>query len=142
MAKTMTSQQFADKWATRLGAAGQAFADGVNGVSSSPMEAAAANPQKFLNGIQDAVNSGKWAANLRSVSLADWKKAMLEKGQGRISSGATAAKSKMVSFFNQFGPVLAQNVATVRGMPSDTKEQRIQRAVAMMQLNSNFKYQK
>lgn len=142
MARGMTAQQFADKWASNTGASGIPFANGVNAVTSSPMEAAASNPQKYLNGIQAAVNSGKWAANLRATSLSDWKKAMLEKGAARISAGATAAKPKMLAFAQQFFPVLAQNVATVRAMPSDTKEQRIQRAVAMMQLNSQFVFQK
>ena len=142
MGKMLSSQQFADKWAQRTAAAGQAFQDGVNSVTQSPMEVAASNPQKYLNGIQAAVADGRYAQGLRSVSLADWKTAMLQKGAGRISSGVAASKGKMADFASQFFPVLAQNVAQVRAMPSDTKADRIQRAVRMMELNSEFTYKK
>lgn len=140
MARGMTAQQFVDKWAANSGSSGTSFVNGVQAVTESPMEKAAANPNKYLQGVQASVQSGKWANSLKSVSLAEWKRAMIDKGQARISSGVTQAKPKMLAFAQAFLPVLAANRAQVLAMPSDTKPQRIQRAVRMMELNGEFSY--
>lgn len=132
-------QEIAEKWAQRTGAAGQAYKDGISRVTENPMQKAAANQAGYLQGIQDAVSSGKWQAGLGRVSLQQWKEAAGNVGASRLSSGATAAKPKMVAFLTQFLPVLQNNVATVKGMPNTNFSERIARMVRMAELNHQFK---
>ena len=129
----------ANKWAQAMQGAGAAYQAGIDRVTDSPMAKAAQNVQGYLQGVQDAVNSGKYAAGLNRVSLQDWKNAAKTNGAQRLGSGATLAKPKVQAFLSQFLPVLANNVATVKAMPNATYEQRKARAMAMMDLNHQFK---
>lgn len=128
-----------NKWANNLAAATTSIQQGVQQVTTSPTQLAAANPNAYLAGVQKAVASGKWQAALQKVSLADWQNAMIQKGVPRIASGAAAAKPKMAAFMTQFLPYLQQGVQNLQTMPRGTLDQNIQRAVAMMQWNAQFK---
>lgn len=129
----------ANKWAQAMQSAGPAYQAGIDRVTESPMAKAAQNAAGYLQGVQDAVNSGKWQAGLNRSSLQDWKNAAKTNGSQRLGSGATLAKPKVQAFLQQFLPVLANNVAQVQSMPNATFEQRKQRAIAMMDLNHQFK---
>lgn len=129
----------AEKWSQRMQSAGQAYAQGIDRVSESPTQKAAANVQGYLQGVQDAVNSGKFVAGLNRVSLQDWKNAAKTNGAQRLGSGAALARPKVQAFLQQFLPVLQNNVAQVKSMPNATYEQRKARALAMMDLNHQFK---
>lgn len=137
-----TAQQVASKWSANLGAATQAITNGVNAVQTAPTQLAAANVQGYLTGVQNAVNSGKWAAALNKVSLSDWKTAMLNKGVQHIQTGAVAGQSKVAS---AFGPLLQYiydgrdqiNAANPRG----TLQQNMQRSAAMIQYMAGYKNQ-
>jgi len=73
---------------------------GIELVTESPTEKAAANADKAKSGYAKAIESGKWQRNLRSVSLADWKESTLAKVD-RIPSGIAAAKGKLTEFHSQ-----------------------------------------
>jgi hypothetical protein len=105
-------------------------------VTESPTAKAASNPQKFLMGVQAAVQSGKWQAGLNAVSLQDWKTAMIQKGVGRVAQGTQAALPKMQAFMARFYPILQQNMEQVNAMPNNTLEDRINKMVAMARLNA------
>lgn len=131
----------ANKWANNLAASTQSIQAGVQQVTTSPTQQAAANPNAYLAGVQKAVSSGKWANSLQKVSLADWQNAMIQKGIPRIATGAAQAKPKFANFMSQFLPYLAQGVQNLQTQPRGTLEQNIQRAVSMMQWNANFQKQ-
>ena len=122
----------AQKWKTGMSTASTSYSEGVDGVTSSPMEAAAANSAGYMNGVSEAVSSGRYERGLRRVSLSDWKKAAKEKGAQRLATGATAAQAKVEKFWMTFGPKLQQVTETVRSMPKGTYEERRQRALAQM----------
>lgn len=128
----------ANKWANNLSASTQAIQQGVQAVTVSPTQQAAANPQAYLAGVQKAVSSGKWQNSLQRVSLADWQQAMIQKGIPRVASGATAAKGKFANFMQQFLPWVQQGQQQLATMPRGTLEQNIQRAVFMMNHNAQF----
>jgi hypothetical protein len=113
-------QQVASKWARNLGASTQDITDGVNAVTTSPTQAAAAQQAAMLQKLTAAVNNGKWARGLNRVSLADWKTAMISKGVQRVASGAQTAEPKMAKFMTDFLPVAQQVSQQVKAMPKLT----------------------
>jgi hypothetical protein len=131
--------QVTEKLIRNLSNATQSIRDGINAVTESPTEQAAAQGDLMLQKIQEAVNSGRWGERLRSVSLADWKNATLDKGVDRIASGAQASKAKILSFFEQWLPYEEQISQQVKQMPKGTIEDSVNRAAAVIRHNANFK---
>lgn len=126
----------AAKWASNLGNASQAIQQGVAAVTTAPTSLAAAAVDRQVAGVMRAAQSGKTARNLQKVSLSDWQTSMIQKGLPRISSGAQAAKPKMQGFMSKFLPFLQQGVDSLP--PRGDKQANINRAVAMMNHNSEF----
>lgn len=135
----LSPQQIAAKWQQRLSSASQAYTDGINSVTESPMAKAAANAAGYVAGVTAAVNSGKWQSGLNRVDLNAWKSKATTIGAQRLSSGAAAGQPKMQSFLTQFLPFLQNNVSQIKAMPNTNLEDRINRMVAMARLNAQFK---
>ncbi len=112
----ITPTQAIAKWKQNLGNAQNSFTMGVQGVTVSPMQKAADNAQKYVQGVQNAVNSGKWQAGLTQVSLADWQKAMTQKGWANMQTGINNLSAKavgnMTSLIN-FAQQLKQQIASM-----------------------------
>ena len=124
-------QKAAERWARSMASASTAYSEGIDGVTVSPTELAAANEQGYLAGTAAAVSSGKFKRNLQKVTLADWKRVAKEKGAARIGAGATAAKSKVEKFWQVFGPIQEAAAEQVRAMPKTTFEERMARMISM-----------
>lgn len=90
----LNAAQTAEKWARKSGQATQDFQNGVDAVTESPMERAASQGELAKANYMAAIDSGKWAANLRKVSLAAWKTVTKQVGGARYASGVSAAKAK------------------------------------------------
>lgn len=136
-----TPQEIARKWAQNLGGSTESIRRGVERVTESPT-AKAATPeatQKYLQGVQEAVASGRRAAGLNGVSVQDWKNLMLTKGLGRIGSGASAAMPRMERFLAQFLPQVEGWKREIDSMPNGTKEDRRARMNRWFDLVSQFK---
>ena len=132
----VSPQEGANKWKERLSAATAEIERGVMKVTTAPGMAAAAQLQKYLNGVTE--NAQKWRTNVSRVSLADWQESMKNVGIPRIASGAAAKVGKVEAFQSEFFPHLESVMKQVSSMPSTTQAQRIQRAVAMMEGNAKF----
>lgn len=133
-----SASEVAEKWANRLSGATAEITKGVNAVTESPTAKAAAKQQKMLQNLTQAVNSGKWASRLQSVTLADWKKATIEKGVNRIPGGAQAAKGKMQAFMSQLLPYQESLQSQIENMPDLTLEDSIARMTAWVRGMSQF----
>lgn len=131
------SEQATAKWVQNIGQATERITSGVQAVQTAPGAAAAAAHQKWLSRVQAAAD--KWRQRVGSVSLQDWQQSMINVGIPRIAQGAQAKQGKMKAFMDDFLPYLSQGVARVEGMPSVTLEDNINRAVAMIRHNSQFK---
>lgn len=132
-----SSEQATQKWVTNIGQATERITSGVQAVQVAPGQAAAAAHQKWLTRVQEAAD--KWRQRVGSVSLQDWQQSMINVGIPRIAQGAQAKQGKMKAFMDDFLPYLSQGVQRVEGMPSVTLEDNINRAVAMIRHNSQFK---
>jgi hypothetical protein len=130
----------AANWVAGMNNATAKITAGVNAVTEAPSTAAIAAIPRMVQGIQQAAADGRIQAGLARVTLPMWQQAMLTKGVNRVGAGATAAKPAMQNFFTQFLPFLNNAVQALP--PRGDINANIQRAVAMMQANSQFKYQK
>lgn len=131
-------QTVADKWVQRASAASQDYAEGVANTDKDPTQLAAANGARYIQGVQDAYNSGRWARRLQAVGKSGWQQAVQAKGVANYGTGVQASRDK---FAEAMGPVLAaiaQGQAKVRAMPSVTPAQRDARALAFIQHMRQF----
>lgn len=123
-------QAVAAKWAQRAGAASQDYAAGVQNTTKDPTALAAAAGARYIQGVQESYNSGKWARRLQQVGKAGWQQAVMDKGVANYSTGINAGQQKYAA---AIGPVLAAVEAgqrLVAGMPAVTDAQRDQRMLA------------
>ncbi len=126
MAK-LTAAEFQDKHARRLKAAVEDVRKGIDKVTESPTEKAAAKQDKMLTNLTASVQSGKWAKGLKRVSLEDWKKKARDVGVNRIAAGIDAAKDKVIGFAEQLLPYIDRQKAAIAGMPDVTLDDNINR---------------
>lgn len=134
----VNATEFAEKWAARTAAAVPDYARGVERVSQSPTERAAAKQNKMLQNLTAAVQSGKWANRLRAVSLEQWKEAVRQKGVGRVAAGVQAAKNDMAAFGEQLLSYEAALQAKIQAMPDLTIEDSINRAATWIREMTKF----
>lgn len=141
MPKTIniTPEEFADKLARRLKAAIPDIQAGIQKVTENPMQKAATKKAKMLQNVTEAVQSGKWEAGLRRVSLDEWKQKFTEKGVNRIAQGIDSSKDKVVAFATQ----LLEYEKTLKGqidqMPDLTLEDSLNRMTTWMRGMSKFR---
>lgn len=125
-----TPAQAADRWVTGMSGARQAYVNGINAVTTSPMEQAAQAGQRWIDALTAAFQSGRWAAALRRVTLAQWKDRAVNIGASRLSSGAQAHRPKVEAAYARLFPMINSALQAVANMPQDTVEQRLDRARA------------
>lgn len=129
----------ARKWASRLGASGEAIKQGVQNVTVNPAERAAAAQDRYIAGVQRAVAEGKYQRGLRRVTLQAWQESMLQKGLPRIASGASAAIPKMEAFLSKWLPWEEQLKQKLAAMPRGDLQQNIARMIAAVEHNASFR---
>jgi hypothetical protein len=134
-----TPARAAEKWGRNLKASTPDIRAGVEGVTESPMEKAANAQDKWLNGVQEAHSTGKFASRLRDVPLSVWKNNTLNKGIGRIAAGVDAAEDKVESFFTELLPYQERLQSQVDGMPDVTLEDSINRMTAWARGMAEFR---
>ncbi len=132
----------AEKWGRNTKTATQDMRDGINRVTEAPGVKAAEKQEKMRQGILDSIDSGKWADNVASVSLGEWKQKMLEKGVPRVSAGVDAAQPKVLQFHTQLADHQDRIDSVLDGMSDLTLEDGINRAVAQMRGMSEFKFKR
>lgn len=132
-----TAAQVAQKWSQNLGNSGQTMTNGINGVTVSPGQLAAANYQAYLSGVQQ--NVGKWQAKLQNMPLSSWQNAMKVKGIPRVQA---AASTDMPKVQTAFGPLLdavyAARDQINSTMPRGTLQQNIARMTAMVNAMAGY----
>jgi len=133
-----TAQQAARKWASRLKGAQTEIREGVQSTSKNPMELAAAAQDKWINRLQEAANSNKFANRLRAVPLEKWRQNTIEIGIPRISAGVDAAQGDVEDFFAQLIPFQESLQGTIDSMPDTTLDDSINRMTAWIRGMSEF----
>lgn len=133
----VSAEQATEKWVSRLSGATAEIQAGIERVQQAPGQRAVAKRDKWRQNLQAAEE--KWARNTGRVSVEEWKEAALTVGVPRIAQGAQAKQGKMLRFQQEFLPHLERGVRAVESMPDTTFEQRVQKSVAMMRHNRDFR---
>jgi hypothetical protein len=120
----LTPQEVAKKWVQATQNSKAAVEAGVRAVTVSPTQKAAAKADKYLAGVQRAVDSRRFQNGLNRVTLQDWQNAMLTKGTQRIAGGVKEAEGKFTAFMSDFLPFVQSVQAAVKAMPDDTEQDR------------------
>lgn len=137
MAK-VTAQEFAEKWANRLGSSTADIERGVRRVQTAPSQKAIAAKAKLKQNWLAAVDNGKWEAGLSRVSLQDWQNQMINKGLNRIATGANQSKPKVQAFAQQLLTHIDAGVSQLEGMPNLTIQDSIARMTKFVMHMHNF----
>lgn len=135
----LSAAEVAAKWSRNLGQSTEAIRKGIERVTESPAGAAARSADLWQQRVSSAETKDKFRRNAERSTLEDWKRATLEKGLNRISSGAASAVPKMQAFLAEFLPHEEAVAQRVRSMPKGTLEDRINRAVAQIRGNAEFR---
>lgn len=135
----LTPAEIAAKQVQRSTAASQDYVKGIQSVTSSPMEAAAAQQDKMRQNVLASIDDGSWAAGLRAVSLQQWQAAATSKGQRNYAQGVKDAQSDILAFHQEFQPHVQQVQAQVKAMPSMSLEDNLARMVANARGMAQFK---
>jgi len=138
MAK-LTPQEYQEKHARRLKAAVDDMRAGVERVTESPCEKAASKAEKMKTNLVKSIDSGKWQAGLKRVSLTDWKSAMIEKGVNRVASGIDGASAKVVAFASDLLPHIDKAQSKIKSMSDVTLEDNINRMTTFIREMAKFK---
>jgi len=137
MAK-MDAKDFAEKWQKNMAGSTAYISKGIDRVTESPMEKAAAKQDKMLNNLNEAVQKGKWKRGLESVTLDEWKKKFKDQGVARIAGGASAAVPKMQRFADQLLPFQDAAKRKIDAMPDTTFEDRLNKSQAWIREMHKF----
>lgn len=124
MSKLDNPTAAAQMWAQRLGAATQAYTDGVNGVQVAPGQLAAAAGDRWIANTQAALP--RFKANSAAVQLGSWQQSAISKGAPRLASGAQAAQPKVEQVFGKLFPAIRSAVQSLP--PRGTIDQNIERS--------------
>jgi hypothetical protein len=135
-----TAASATTKWLTNLTAAQTSMKTGAMAVQTSPGLLASQAADKWLNRVTAAKQ--KFITNSANVTLQQWQNAYTNIGISRAIQGAQSKQSNVTAFQNQFLPYLQQGVAKIDAMPKNTLQDGVARAVAMINYNAQFKYNK
>tara|TARA_Y100000310_G_C20490456_1_gene718911 strand:- start:465 stop:896 length:432 start_codon:yes stop_codon:yes gene_type:complete len=135
---SLTPKEITAKHAKRLRESAEEIRTGVNRVTESPTEKAALKVDKMRAKIIESIDNGKWARRLRDVSLEQWKKAMLDKGIGRIPAGIESAAPKVEAFYAELMPHIASVKKDLEGMADITIEDSILRMATFIRGMAKF----
>ena len=124
-----TAQQAAANWANSQGRATQAYADGIAGYTGDWAGATVSQEAALLQGVTQAITSGRWRQGVAAVGTSGWKAAVVAKApnysQG-FSAGAAAQAAAMQKIMAALGNIVPNLPA--RG----TFEQNKVRATTLM----------
>ena len=135
----LSPSEFADKWNRRIKSSIDDVRNGVNKVTISPTQQAAAKQDKMRARITEAIDNGKWAAGLNRVTLDQWKSKTINKGVSRIPQGADEAQSKVQAFAGQLLPYIDSGMSSIQRMPDLTLEDSINKMNAWTRYMANFR---
>src|SRR4051812_41487406 len=88
-----TAQEAAAKWSSRASAASQDYVAGAQRTDKDPTALAIAAGPRYLQQVQAAYQSGKYAAGLGRAGRDGWLRGITSKGATNYSTGVNAAQA-------------------------------------------------
>jgi hypothetical protein len=130
-------QETAEKYRRRASAARQDWERGINNLTEAPGRLAAAKKQKWQQNTAEAAD--RWAENVASVSLEEFKARALATGGSRYTQGVDAGAARYEEYIREAAPKIDAFVRTVKAMPNNTFQESIARMVKNAELMRSLK---
>lgn len=137
----LTPAEAREKHARRLKGSTEDIRKGVDRVTEAPGVKAAAKQEKMRERLIQAIDSGKWAKRVASVSVEDWREQMKTKGIPRIAAGVDGAADKIEDFFGQLFAHQEGLQRKVDAMPDLTLDDSLNRMTTFIRGMADFKRQ-
>jgi hypothetical protein len=128
----------AQRWQQSASGAQTRYTEGVQATSVDPTALAAAQASKMLQGVQQAITSGRWQRRLAEVGAAGWKSATLAKANN-YSTGIAASANKYQQGYGAFAAYMQPYQNQINSMPKNSLADSIARATAWIQNAANYK---
>jgi len=135
----LTAQEATDKLVSRASGATADYRRGIERVSESPTEKAAASQEVWFARLQQAKASGKFAAGCRRVSLEQWKGRTLALGPDRLASGLDQSRDKILKFMGDLLAHVDKGLEKIKAIPKLTLEDSKRRATTWIDHMATFK---
>lgn len=132
-----TAQQ---RWQASSSSAQTRFTEGVQNTSKDPTALAAAQAQKMLTNVSEAVTSGRWSRRLQEVGKAGWQQATLAKASN-YGTGIQASGNKYQAGYTSFWNYMTPYYNQLASMPKNNLGDSINRAVFWIQNSAGYRKQ-
>jgi len=129
-----------EKWKRKMRAATEDMREGVEALTESPAKKAIEQKELLKKKLIEAIDSGIWEKQLGKVTLDEWKKAYIEAGIPRISSGVEKADKKMEDFFSWLVDAVEAAKGEIKTKKDGTIESSIARASEFIRAMHKRKY--
>jgi hypothetical protein len=104
---TLNATTVATKWATRAGAAGADYTNGVQNPSTDWATATAAAATVYGQAVQQAVSNGSFQKGVAAAGTSKWQSGAVNKGSTRYVPGVNAGKTNYVNGVTPYFNVLS-----------------------------------
>lgn len=139
MARNPSAQAMADAWSTGVANSGAKLTAGVNAVTESPTVAAARNIDGYLQGVQNAVSSGRMVAKLMASPVTKWKNGMMTKAKNNLATAAANGKPAYQTFASSWAPAMAAASAAADAIPKNDRAGQLARVNAVLDAAAAWK---
>jgi len=140
--KKITPSEFANKWASTMKARVSDIVAGIERTDAAPGQKAAQNVKVWIARMQDPETHKKWAQNVASVSLEEWKSAARTLIPQRLPGGVDRAQGRVEQFAQQLLSYQASNLPKIESMPNITYEDARARMNAWFDIMKSFRYKR
>lgn len=121
----------AQRWSQGYTGAGPAITKGIAAPKRSPTASAVAAQDQLVSNFNQAVSSGRWAANLRRAGDQGWASGMTLFANSGLGTKATKGQPHFLAFAQQYGPAV---LSQVQSLPQrGTFDQNQQRSAQLNQ---------
>lgn len=128
----VTADKYVERWKGGLTQNSARIREGIEAVTVSPTQSAANAADRTLAKIIQSFQDGTWAAQLKKVSLEDWKASALNKGLQRIAAGVEAASPKQAQMAQKLLAAVDATLTEVAKTPRGDLEANISRSATMI----------
>jgi hypothetical protein len=125
------------RWQQSASTAQTRYTEGVQNTQKDPTQLAAAQAQKMLAGVSNAVTSGYWQRRLADVGKAGWQQATVAKANN-YSTGIQASGNKFQAGYTAFWNYMTPYYNQLQSMPKTSLADSIARATFWIQHSAGY----
>jgi hypothetical protein len=121
---------YAQRWSQGVSNGATRYVEGAMNTPLDPTALAIQAGPRYLQNVQNAFNSGKWANGLRRSGKTGWQAGIQSKGATNYATGANAAIDKVTTIATSLLSFESNLQRQIQAMPNITDADREARALA------------